>query len=193
MLDGLRTNGHSWPTLVVFIGDNGPLPTFNQERTAGLRGSKLSLYEGGIRVPCIVWQPGVVPAGRVDETNVFTAWDFFPTFCALAGAIPPESYTSAGEDFSKALRGQSVSRSKALFWEYGRNETSFKFPEGTNRSPTIAMRDGDWKLLVNADGRGLELYNLVADPRETQDRAKENPDVTKRMTDAALAWRRSLP
>ena len=125
LLDGLRTNGHSWPTLVVFIGDNGPLPTFNQERTAGLRGSKLSLYEGGIRVPCIVWQPGVVPAGRVDETSVFTAWDFFPTFCALAGASLPKDYVGPGEDYSKALRGQSVTRSKALLWEYGRNETSF--------------------------------------------------------------------
>src|SRR5688572_21097160 len=55
------------PTLIILMGDNGPMPTFNQTRTGGLRGSKLSLYEGGIREPLIVWWPERVPANRVDE------------------------------------------------------------------------------------------------------------------------------
>lgn len=193
LLNALRTNDSLRPTLVVFLGDNGPLPTFAQERTAGLRGSKLSLYEGGIRVPCIAWQPGAVPAGRVDDTSVFTAWDFFRTFCAQAGAKLSADYASAGEDFSRALRGQSVERTKPLFWEYGRNTDSFSFSQGVNRSPTLAMREGRWKLLVNTDGSAAELYDLAADAKETTNRAAENPDQARRMTEAVLAWRRSLP
>ena len=194
LLDVLRA-GIARSTLVVFIGDNGPLPNFDQERSGGLRGSKLSLYEGGIRVPCIVWQPGTVPAGRVDEGSVVTAWDFFPTFCAQAGVERPKSDAGDGEDFSDVLRGRSVrhTRVKPLFWEYGRNETSFKFPAGANRSPNVAMREGNWKMLVNADGRGIELYNLETDPKESKNLAAERPEIAKRLATAALEWRKALP
>ena len=193
LLEALRKADTSRPTLVVFFGDNGPLPTFEQERSAGLRGSKLSLYEGGIRVPCIVWQPGVVPAGRVDEASVFTAWDLFPTLCAQAGAALPKGYVSDGEDFSKALRGQSVTRTQPLFWEYGRNTNSFAYPTGRNRSPNLALRDGNWKLLVNADGTGAELYDLASDPNETKNLATDRSDKATSLTEAALAWRKTLP
>ncbi len=193
LLEALRTADPSRPTLVVFLGDNGPLPTFEQERSAGLRGSKLSLYEGGIRVPCIVWQPGVVPSGRVDDASVFTAWDLFPTLCAQAGVALPMGYTGDGEDFSKALRGQGVTRANPLFWEYGRNTNSFAYPGGANRSPNVAMRDGSWKLLVNADGSGPELYDLATDRNETTNLVSSRPSVSASMKEAALKWRASLP
>ena len=61
------------------------------------------------------------------------------------------------------------------------------------RSPNVAIRDGDWKLLINADGTGAELYNLANDRNESHNLAAEKPDITKRLTDAALAWRKSLP
>jgi arylsulfatase A-like enzyme len=57
----------------------------------------------------------------------------------------------------------------------------------------VAVRDGKWKLLVNADGAGAELYDVVADPKETRNLAAEQPDVSKRLTDKAVAWRKSLP
>ncbi len=193
LLDALRSTDAARPTLVVFMGDNGPLPTFNQERSGGLRGSKLSLYEGGIRVPCLVWQPGVVPAGRVDEASIFSAWDLFPTLCAQAGAAMPKGHTGDGEDFSKALRGERVTRTKPLFWEYGRNGASFSYPQGTNRSPNVAMREGDWKLLIHADGTGTELYNLAADRHEATNLSRAVPETTRRLSAAALEWRRSLP
>jgi arylsulfatase A-like enzyme len=81
LLDALRERKSNRPTLVLFLGDNGPLPTFAQQRTAGLRGSKLSLYEGGIRVPCLAWGPSLVPAGLTNDTTVFAAVDLFPTLC----------------------------------------------------------------------------------------------------------------
>lgn len=192
LLDALRKKADR-PTLVLFLGDNGPLPTFQQQRTAGLRGSKLSLYEGGIRVPFLAWGPDLVPAGRTNDTTVFAAVDLFPTLCKLCGADLPEGYGSDGEDLSPALRGNSPKRTRPLFWEYGRNDKAFAYPGGKNRSPNVAVRDGDWKLLVNADGTAAELYDLAADPKEMHEQRAERPDVAKRLTDQALKWRKSLP
>jgi arylsulfatase A-like enzyme len=193
LLDALRKRKGDRPTLVLFLGDNGPLPTFAQRRTAGLRGSKLSLYEGGIRVPCLAWGPGIVPAGRTNDATVFAAVDLFATLGKLCGADLPKGYRSDGEDLSAALLGKSPKRTRPLFWEYGRNDKSFAYPGGKNRSPNVAVRAGDWKLLVNADGTGAELYDLATDPKELRDRRAELPDVTKRLSERALKWRKSLP
>jgi arylsulfatase A-like enzyme len=195
LLAGLKELGLDDRTLVIFTSDNGPLPTFKGARTVGLRGSKLSLYEGGIRLPFIARWPGRVPAGRVDDTTVLSAVDLFPTFGALAGAALPTGASLDGEDRSAALRGTPAgARAKPLFWEYGRNDKSFRYPgNAADRSPNVAMREGDWKLLVNADGTGAELYDLAADPKETTNRAADRPEVAKRLTDMALAWRNGLP
>ncbi|HTK75633.1 MAG TPA: sulfatase-like hydrolase/transferase [Gemmataceae bacterium] len=190
LLDGLKGTN----TLVLFLGDNGASPPFERERVGGLRGQKLSLYEGGFRVPVVAWWPGVTPGGRVNETTVIAAVDFLPTLATVCGAKLPSDYTSDGEDMTAAIKGESPTRSKPLFWEYGRNTTSFAYPQDArHRSPNVAVRDGDWKLLVNADGTGAELYNLAADPRETNDVAARRPNVVKRLTEKALTWRKSVP
>ena len=98
LLDGIDKLGISQQTLVIFASDNGALPTLKGQRLAGLRGSKLSLYEGGIRLPFIAHWPGHVPAGRVDESTVIAAVDLLPTFCGLAGAALPTEVSLDGED-----------------------------------------------------------------------------------------------
>jgi len=194
LLEALRRSGRSRETLVLFLGDNGPLPTFNQSRTGGLRGSKLSLYEGGIRVPCIAWWPGRVPANRVNDATVFAAVDFFPTLCEVAGAALPDGYTSDGENLSSALFGEMPERTTPLFWEYGRNDTSFAYPpDARHRSPNVAVREGRWKLLVNADGNNTHLFDVVADRNETTNVAEEHSGVAERLRQQALLWRKSLP
>jgi arylsulfatase A-like enzyme len=193
LLDALRAREAGRPTVVLFLSDNGPLPTFDRGRTVGLRGSKLSLYEGGVRVPLIAWGPGVVPAGLTNDSTVLAAVDLFPTLCRLCGADLPEGYRPDGEDLSPALLGKSPRRTRPLFWEYGRNAGSFAYPTGKDRSPNVAVLDGDWKLLVDSGGRGEELYNLARDPIEAENRAADEADLSKRLTDAALNWRRSLP
>ncbi|HKB06167.1 MAG TPA: sulfatase-like hydrolase/transferase, partial [Gemmataceae bacterium] len=193
LLDAFRDRKSDRPTVVLFLGDNGPLPTFKGQRAGGLRGSKLSLYEGGIRVPFLAWGPGVVPAEGVNESTVLAAVDLFPALCTLCRADPPKGYASDGEDLSTSLLGKSPRRTKPLFWEYGRNEKAFAYPAGRDRSPNVAVRDGDWKLLVNSDGTGAELYDLKADPKEATNRATENPEVARRLTASALKWRKSLP
>jgi arylsulfatase A-like enzyme len=194
LLDGVRARKSDRPTVVLFLSDNGPLPTFDRRRTVGLRGSKLSLYEGGVRVPFVAWGPGVVPAGGVNDTTVLAGVDLFPTLCALAGAPLPKGYEPDGEDLSAALLGRTPARRGPLFWEYGRNATAFAYPgPPRDRSPNVAVRDGRWKLLVNADGTGAELYDVLADPTEATNVAAANPDVARRLAARALAWRRALP
>ena len=99
-----------------------------------------------------------------------------------------------GNGLGKALSGGEPMRTKALFWEYGRNKTSFAYPQPpANHSPNVAVRDGDWKLLINANGSGAELYDLSADRNETHNLAAEHPDIVRRLQDRALPWRSSLP
>jgi arylsulfatase A-like enzyme len=193
LLAALRDTGAASNTLVLFLGDNGPLPTFGQDRTAGLRGSKLSLYEGGIRVPCIAWGPGRVPASRVNTNTVLSSLDFFPTLLRLAGA-DAVGFSFDGEELSGALLGRTPERRRPLFWEYGRNTNSFAFPRDLqHRSPNLAMREGPWKLLIQSDGTGAELYNVVSDRNEATNAVLAQPAVAARLTRAALEWRKSLP
>jgi arylsulfatase A-like enzyme len=189
LIDGLKQTN----TLVLFLGDNGASPPFERERSGGLRGQKLSLYEGGIRVPLIAWWPGVTK-GTVNETTVFATVDFLPTLANICGAKLPSKFTADGEDLSAAIQGQTPNRTKPLFWEYGRNATSFAYPrDAHHRSPNVAVREGDWKLLVNADGTHAELYTLATDRNETKNVAAEKPELAQRLKTLALNWRNVLP
>lgn len=185
-------------TIILLCGDNGPEPSFDRTRTGGLRGMKWSLYEGGIRTPLIVRWPGVVPADIVNGTTVVCSVDFMPTLCALAQIKPPAADFD-GEDLSSAFKGEKTRRTKPLLWEYGRKPTakdmrSFPYPkEPGAKSPNLAIRDGDWKLLINADGAQAELYNLATDLSETTNRADAEPAITEKLKKAVLDWRRSLP
>jgi len=190
LMDGLKGTN----TLVLLIGDNGASPPLERERGGGLRGMKLSLYEGGTRVPFVTWWPGHAKAGVVNTKTVISAIDLFPTLAAICGATLPKGYAGDGEDLSAAIRGESPVRTKPIFWEYGRNDKSFAYPkDAKHRSPNVAVRDGDWKLLVNADGTGAELYDLAADRNETKNVLATHPAVGKRLTELALQWRKSLP
>jgi arylsulfatase A-like enzyme len=195
LLDAVRERATSRPTLVLFLSDNGPLPPFpGQARTRQLRGSKLSLHEGGIRLPFIAWGPGLVAAGRTNESTVLMGIDLLPSLAKIGGASLPADYQADGEGLSAAILGSaSPSRTRPIFWEYGRNATAFAYPAPRNRSPNLAMLDGNWKLLVNADGTGLELYDLARDSHESTNMATKEPDIASRLKDELLRWRKSLP
>ena len=193
VLDFLKTEGLERNTIVIFASDNGPEPSFNRQRSGGLRGMKWSLYEGGIREPLLVRWPGHIPAGQTDTGSVLASMDLFPTLCALAGVTMPKDAKVDGIDASAAWLGAPLRRGQPLFWEYGR-KSDYLFPrEPGARSPNLAIRDGDWKLLVNADGAGAELYDLAADPNEARNLAGEKPDEAKRLRDVVLKWRQTLP
>ena len=205
LMDGLRELGAEKNTLVLLAGDNGPEPSLNRTRTSGLRGMKWSLYEGGIRTPLVARWPGVIPSGKVNTMTIVSAVDLFPTLCTLAGVPPPVGVKFDGQDSSAVFKGSTQPRTQPLFWEYGRKpaptpETNAKglrpFPyptEPDSKSPNVAVRDGAWKLLVNADGTNTELYNLATDPNETKNVATTEAATATRLKNAALAWWKSLP
>ena len=196
LLDTLNRLDLSDNTLVVFSSDNGPAPLWGIDTAhsgAGdvgpLRGCKASLYEGGIRVPFIACWPGHTPAGQVDDSTVLSGVDLLPTFCRLAGIAVNQDLTLDGQDMSRALLGSPMERTKPLMWEY-------RFgPWGRHlqKSPALAMRDGDWKLMMNPDRSRVELYNLKETPCEVDNLAHENPDRVRRMSRQLLGWHKALP
>jgi arylsulfatase A-like enzyme len=187
-------------TLVVLLSDNGPTawPRYYKEKldppgsTAGLRGRKWSLYEGGVRVPFMARLPGHIPAGRVDESTVISSLDLFPTCCKMAEISAPK-IAFDGEDMSPALRGRAQRRRADLFWDYGRDATYLRPGIPNDASPNLAIRSWKWKLLMNAGGSPVELYDLERSPKEDKNVAEEQPEVTKKLKARLLAWRKSLP
>ena len=193
VLDFLTSEGLAAGTIVVFASDNGPEPSFKRQRSGGLRGMKWSLYEGGIREPFLVRWPGHVPAGKTDTTTALASIDLFPSLCALAGVTMPHEASCDGLDRSVSLLGTPQPRDCPLFWEYGR-QPDYLFPrEPGARSPNLAVLDGPWKLLVNADTTGAELYDIAKDPNETTDLKSEQAAVARRLQTMVLEWRKSLP
>ena len=101
----------------------------------------------------------------------------------LVGVKPPGDAVLDGSDMSRVWLGGAGPRSKPLFWEYGRTSHDYIYPrpDPNDKSPNVAVRDGNWKLLINADSTRAELYDLAVDPQETKNRAAEMPGETARL------------
>lgn len=183
ILDRLDELSLAENTLVLFSSDNGAANKRGGSNGT-LRGWKWNLYEGGIRVPLIVRWPGHVPAGRVDETSVFNICDFAPTFCRLAGASMEAGLAGDGVDMTAALLGKPFVRSRPMFWHH---------PTASGRGPQLAVRDGDWKLLINPDGGEAALYDLASDVGERTNLAAAKPEVVDRLRSQVFAWYETLP
>jgi len=195
LLDKLDELNLTDNTLIFFTSDNGPedyhignVRNSGMGATGRFRGRKRSLYEGGIRMPCIAHWPGQVPAGRVDKTSVLSAVDWLATVCGLAGVKAPDIRPD-GEDVSDILRGKARARRRPLFWEWRGGVVGNQ----DYRPPRLAIRDGDWKLFAQADGTGVELYDIPRDPEERTNVAERNPDVAARLLLKLTAWKKTLP
>jgi len=163
-------------TLVLFSSDNGAKDYGGSNDP--LRDWKHSLYEGGIRVPLIVRWPGQVPADRVDKDSVLNIVDLVPTLANLTSAKMPEGYESDGEDIAAAFRGQPFKRKKPQFWHY------------PAKSPALAVRIGNWKLLTDPDKKNEQLYDLTADIGETNNLAAQNPEMVADLRRQLSDWYR---
>lgn len=198
LLDALDEMQLTENTLIVYSSDNGPEDyRVGNAANAGtgsagiLRARKRSMYEGGIRTFGLVRWPGTVPAGRVDEASVVAAVDFLPTVASLAGVRLPESIRPDGEDLSALWCGRTAApRKKPLYWEWLFNV------QGAGDGylpPSLAIRDGDWKLFVNHDGTDAQLYNIAVDPSESQELSKQHPAEVRRLAESVQNWVLTLP
>ena len=162
-------------TLVIFMSDNGPYDGSIHDtsffRSAGpFRGTKRTLYEGGIRVPMIARWPGVIPPGSVSHT-MSGGWDLLPTLAEATGQAVPEDID--GISLLPVLRGGTPRKAHDfLYWDYGHVRGNFE----------QAVRAADWKAVRYGLNGPVELYNLNSDPSESRNVAAQNPDVVKRMS-----------
>lgn len=176
ILDKLDQLGLTQNTIVIFSSDNGAHreggadPAFFNS-SAGLRGHKRDLYEGGIRTPFIVKWPGKVKSG---SRNAFMGafWDMMPTLTEIAGA-PKPPYTD-GVSMVPTLTGKGrQAQHPYLYWEFHED------------SGTQAVRMGKWKGFrkgVAKDAHApLELYDLDKDPAEQHNVAASHPDIVKKI------------
>ena len=199
IIDKLDELGLSENTIVVFSSDNGPesglIPFISHyggassTNTGPFRGVKRSLYEGGIREPFIVRWLGTTPAGKVDNTSVISGVDWLPTVCDLARVPLPTGKKFDGENLSPALKGTPVIKERPQMWEN-------RFPvygHVIHKSPMLAIRVGNWKLLMNPDRSRVELYDIPNDPTELNNLASRKPQIVKDLSEKVLAWQATLP
>jgi arylsulfatase A-like enzyme len=167
ILDCLRALGLAEKTLVLFTSDNGP--ERNTPGSAGpLRGTKHTVFEGGLRVPLLAWWPGTVPAGRVCGEFI-AALDLLPTMAGLIGATLPSGLTLDGFNVAPVLLGGKAANSP--------RETLYSL-YGLNRNRQESLRSRHWKLhLTNPP----QLYDLTADMGETSNVASQHSDVVQRL------------
>jgi uncharacterized sulfatase len=179
-------------TIITVCSDNGHEPGAGTSRP--FRGAKTWMYEGGIRSPLIVWAPGIMPAkgkGTTNQSSVFSAIDLNRSLYSLTGTNPSQKLD--GEDLAQTLIGKSSESRKApIFWRRPPDRPGFG--HGFNEdNPDLAVRDRDWKYLVNIDGSDPQLYNLPEDPGETQNLTKKNPEIAERLHNALLKWNSEMP
>ena len=146
-------------TLVVFANDNGGL---RDEFNAPFRGTKNTNYEGGVRVPCVMRWPGRLEGGTVNDEMLHIT-DLFPTFVSLArGSLRQERKIDGSDMTATILAGAESPRSEIIF-----------DVAGCVRPP--AIRVGEYKLV------GKELFNVVQDPGEKHDLAKQLPQTVSEL------------
>jgi arylsulfatase A-like enzyme len=178
--DGDLSDSVARERLVVFQSDNGgPRGSCLKEldSNGGLRGTKGTIYEGGIRVPLIIRWPAKInglseqAAGSVCD-QVVDVTDLLPTFCELAGAEVPLGID--GVSIAEILVGQEVTKRR-----------DFIIHEAGNQASIIR---GKQKLIRNSQGK-TELYDLSLDPNETHDLSKKQPKLVREMEALLLGER----
>jgi arylsulfatase len=208
-------------TLVIFCSDNGPFLSYGNHAGSArpLREGKLTTFEGGVRVPCIMRWPGRIPAGRTCGDLVSTI-DLLPTIARLIGGKLPEQPID-GRDIWPVLADAPEKQPRELFYYYAGDElqavrsgpwklhlpheylTSAQ-PPGRNGKPANfenlkpeSMAMSGLRGIASRHGylvRTIEqtLYNLEADVGETTDVAAQHPDVVRRLLELAEQARSDL-
>ena len=188
LLKELESQGLTKKTLVIFASDNGPQLNIDGCGSAGvLRDGKWTNFEGGIRVPCVMKWPGVIPADSFNN-EITGIIDMLPTFCALAGVDVPSDRVIDGRNIFPYMQGKKVD------------------PPIHDMSivPGATIRYKDWKLLIKEQKPGGSdknqgrtdripakagsLFNLRDDIGETMDVSAKHPEKVQQLTKMAEAY-----
>ncbi len=186
VIDELKQKEILENTLIIFMSDNGGVGmdqiAYRPTTMEPLRKWKGHVYEGGIRVPLIIYWKNNIKAG-IQNNNYMIIDDFLPTFMEIIG----------DSDLPKDLDGKSFLSS--LYQPqtvFGRGPVFFHFPHfsGQNGYPAGAVREGDWKLVETFETGQTELFNIAGDISESKDLSKEYPDKTNELYKMLKNWRK---
>lgn len=191
VLDSLRQSGRLDDTLVIFSSDNGPVTGDPQEawelnmagETGGFRGRKRYLFEGGLRVPGIFRWPGRIAAGAAEDTPV-TALDILPTIADYLELALPEDRVVDGQSITGLLdqdNGTSLKRKSIFYW-------SIPTPDGME----YAVRDGQWKMILDPKGQPEYLFDLSQDRYEVKNLLAREPGRVKMLKQKFDVYRVSV-
>ncbi|EAZ82500.2 sulfatase family protein [Algoriphagus machipongonensis] len=174
ILSTLKSEGIDKNTYVIFTSDNGPWLVYNEQggSSGGLFGGKGTSYEGGVRVPTIIWGPGNIKPQVVSKIG--STLDLLPTISSLSGTEIPNDRIYDGYDLSPVLRGENKSPREEMFYYHG--------------DRLFAVRKGDFKLYFYKNNPmgypakvekldSLKLFNLAHDPYERFDIAVGNDEI----------------
>lgn len=180
VLDELKKLGLDKNTLVIFTSDNGGVTSGDSYSSSllPLRGGKGRQWEGGIRVPALMYFKGC-NAGSVCDTPIIGT-DFYPTILDYAGLkMHPEQHID-GISIMQVLKS-GVKPERSLFWHY---------PHYGNQGgePSSIIRKGDWKLIYYYESNHSELYNLAIDLSESEPLNIQYPDKVKELEDELMVW-----
>ncbi len=171
LLDLLDAHKLANDTIVIFFSDNGGGGGSDNKP---LRGRKGHMFEGGIRVPCIVRWPGRIPAGTVCD-EFLTSLEIFPTLLKAVGVAPPSGVVLDGFDMMPVLQAKAKSKRAEMFWE---------------RRGDKAARVGHYKWVDSKRGKGL--FDLSTDISEQRDLSKEKPELLAKLKARFAAWKKEM-
>jgi len=182
-------------TIVIFASDNGPEGGTGAGGSNGnLRGWKTELYEGGIREPFFVWAPKLLaPAslGTTNTTSILSGLDFAPTLLSILGVKTPDGVKFDGVDMANVFMGRSAAPFRPTTLFFSRPPDRPLGAVDKKPLPDFAVREGKWKFYLFATGK-TELYDILDDPGEMLDKAKDNPDIVKDLRAKLSAWQKDV-
>jgi arylsulfatase A-like enzyme len=192
ILDTLQALGIAKRTFVIWTSDNGAGPIKPEGRGSNfpLAGRGYTTAEAGMRVPCIMWWPGVIPPGTTCG-EVATTLDVLPTFAKLAGAPVPADRVIDGKDVRPLILGppDATSPHTAFFYYFMGQLQAVRSRQWKLYLPLEHKRDSPFRTVGSTPAR---LFDLKADLSETNDLARERPDVVERLTRCAEQAREDL-
>lgn len=201
IVETLHKHGLDKNTLVIFTTDNGPWLSYGDHAgSAGpLREGKGTMFDGGCRVPTLMWWPGKIPAGTVCKTPAMTI-DILPTIAHLVGAKLPE-HPIDGKSIWPLVAGEPGAESPhdAYFFYWGQHLEAVRmgkwklhFPHGYRTLAGKPGGTGGTPVPYEEAKIGLALFDLETDPGETTDVAGQHPEIVQKIQTLADRMRAEL-
>jgi len=182
----LKEKGLYENTIILFSSDNGGLignPKRPVTNNSPLRTGKGDIYEGGVRIPTILYAPKHNFKSKEIKTPIISM-DYYPTLMDLAGisSDKTKAQTIDGESLVPVLKGVSSKKQDAIYWHYPHYHEQ-------GGVPYSAVLWKDWKLIENFQTNTFELYNLENDISESINLIDKNPEIAEKLKIMLKEWR----